>query len=893
MKTTTSHDDFDKKANLTNKSHSEDIQGSASIKKSHHHLLKEHSRHKKHRNRLLIVLCILLAILTVVAILAAIRFYKIRTARNDASKSLQNAVNLNQASKSVQVIHSKLGFMLSYSKQILSANATILQNDEKTVIVTGDDLSKSDDYSIVNIYPNSAEQTTFLDSQSIKVTELQFSTNNRKNFFDLRKEQFGNLSDLDLTIKHFAPKADDKTTVELTKQEDVTIAGTNYKKLTYNITNTEFITTTNTTVQYITVQNSRPYVISIKNTNLADSAQLANLEAVLETVQYSKPDSDAKFVNLSLPGDIALAANTDTTSSHSEMQHHSTTNIVSSQTTKTITDLVNETALRVVAKNQPAVVRIGSIICMNFSILSPNKQVGFSASDACNAVAGSGAIVSSDGYISTNGHVVTDIPARVLQTYLVLSSNAKNFEPLKNYLKYLVSANIMSASQVDALVTALAKNDPTASEKILQSTLLIPPANFQVTKTTSQFGVQLSNEPLKVTINGSNLSFINTSTNVVAKLIGEDFDESSLQQEVADLSNSTSSDVALLKIEGNNFPVANLGTIDELKTASIVTAMGFPGFVDGGLTTKQTTTIPSATQGRVENIIFDSKTKQRKIIETTVPIAEGNSGGPGFAESGNIVGLATYALPSSDLESGVSKFSSGGILRDIADFKALLSKKNITLNTTSPTSQSWFAGIDAFAQAHYSKASQYFAESQKQYPANYLAAGLISTANSKVAAGQDLQETSNTTIYLVLGIIVVLIVAIIVVVVAIMHHHKKAKFIANTLPPTNDSAAVSQAMTGATQNTASPNNLPTQTTTGLDPMGSDKTVTFAPSASLQTQQPQPPQAPTTPPLPSNEQSLHPQQSQQELQQQNSPINIPPDPPNSAKPNDPKPNQLDN
>ncbi len=878
MKITKSHDDLEKKSNLTDNLHNEDIQDSATIKKSHHHLRLEHARHKKHKKWLLIALCILLAILTVIAIVVGVRFYKIRTARNEASKSLQNAVNLNQASKSVQIIHSKLGFMLSYSKQILAANATVLQDDEKVVTVTGDDLDKIDDYSLVNIYPNNSEQTSFLDSQTIKVSELQLTTNNRKNFFDLRKEQFGNLSDLELTTKYFAPKIDDKTTVELTKQEDVTIGRTKYKKLTYNITNTEFITTTNTTVQYVTVQNGRPYVISLKNTNLADSAQLANLEAVIETIQYSKPDNDAKLVNRNLPGDIALAASTDM-STHPGMQHHDT-GVVSSQTTKTITELVNETALKVVAKNQPAVVRIGSIICMNFSILSPNKQVGFTASDACNAVAGSGAIVSSDGYISTNGHVVTDIPARVLQTYLVLSSNAKNFEPLKNYLKYLVSANIMSASQVDSLVAALAKNDPTASEKILQSTLLIPPANFQVTKTNSQFGVQLSNEPLKVTINGSNLSFIKTNTNVSAKLIGEDFDESSLQQEVADLSNSTDSDVALLKIEGNNFPVANLGTIDELKTASIVTAMGFPGFVDGGLTTKQATTIPSATQGRVENIVFDSKTKQRKIIETTVPIAEGNSGGPGFAESGNIVGLATYALPSSDVESGISKFSTGGILRDIADFKALLNKKNITLNTTSPTSQAWFAGIDAFAQAHYSKASQFFTESQKQYPANYLAAGLIATANSKVSAGQDLPETSSTSIYLVLGLIASLIVAIIVVVIAIIHHHKKAKFIASTLAPYDSSAGVLQAMTGVAQNPVNPKNLPTQTTTGQDPMGSNKIVTFAPSASLQSEQQQSPAASTTPPPVQST-----RQPDQQTQHQNIPPNIPPAPPNTTSSND--------
>jgi len=89
------------------------------------------------------------------------------------------------------------------------------------------------------------------------------------------------------------------------------------------------------------------------------------------------------------------------------------------------------------------------------------------------------------------------------------------------------------------------------------------------------------------------------------------------------------SDIALLKLDGSNFPSVNVGNSDAIKVGQWVLAIGSPfGFdasVTAGIVSAKGRSLPS------ENYV--------PFIQTDVAINPGNSGGPLFDLDGNVVGI--------------------------------------------------------------------------------------------------------------------------------------------------------------------------------------------------------------------------------------------------------------
>lgn len=88
-------------------------------------------------------------------------------------------------------------------------------------------------------------------------------------------------------------------------------------------------------------------------------------------------------------------------------------------------------------------------------------------------------------------------------------------------------------------------------------------------------------------------------------------------------------DIALLKIDGNNYPVAELGNSESLQVGEWVLAMGSPfGFdhsVTAGIVSAKRRSLPD------ENYV--------PFIQTDVAVNPGNSGGPLFDLDGKVVGI--------------------------------------------------------------------------------------------------------------------------------------------------------------------------------------------------------------------------------------------------------------
>ena len=407
------------------------------------------------------------------------------------------------------------------------------------------------------------------------------------------------------------------------------------------------------------------------------------------------------------------------------------------------------TLVTVVAKNQPAVVRIVAMYCADIALQSTKSNVVFD--DRCGGKVGSGSFISSDGYIATSGHVATVNPKKAFVESLT------GVEDIDAYLGFLVTNRYISSAKSKVLKSDMAAEKAGAQEAFDATIDLIPDSQFSASAATMQYAVQLSNIPIQIDEVDNRLDLRFGKTVIEATLIDQDFDEATSDAALAS-GQFTSSDVALLKAEGS-FPFIRLGSIETVKPGDQLTAIGFPSAING-VDSELTQQIPSITQGKVKGITKDANVGGRNIIATTVPIGQGNSGGPAINDSGEQIGLNTYSV----LECPDLKCYGDGQVRDIADIKALLDKNGIRLQAGG-VSDDWSAGLDAYVKGDYNEALRLFTKVQAAYPANYLVPSFLSVARAQVGSATDASSSYQARTTLVNALIVLAAVGFIAVVV--------------------------------------------------------------------------------------------------------------------------------
>lgn len=111
------------------------------------------------------------------------------------------------------------------------------------------------------------------------------------------------------------------------------------------------------------------------------------------------------------------------------------------------------------------------------------------------------------------------------------------------------------------------------------------------------------------------------------------------------------SDVALLKLDGSNYPYAELGNSDDLMIGEWTVALGNPyGLFD---VNKQ----PTATAGIISAVNLDFGRQEsgqvyQDMIQTDASINPGNSGGPLVNSMGQVIGINTFIFTGSSMERG-------------------------------------------------------------------------------------------------------------------------------------------------------------------------------------------------------------------------------------------------
>ena len=98
-------------------------------------------------------------------------------------------------------------------------------------------------------------------------------------------------------------------------------------------------------------------------------------------------------------------------------------------------------------------------------------------------------------------------------------------------------------------------------------------------------------------------------------------------------------DIAILKVETENFPAASLGDSEKLKVGQIVLAMGNSLGLQGGPTVSMGVISALGRPLPGADFIFEG------LIQTDTAINPGNSGGPLADLNGNVIGINTAMIP--------------------------------------------------------------------------------------------------------------------------------------------------------------------------------------------------------------------------------------------------------
>jgi S1-C subfamily serine protease len=104
-------------------------------------------------------------------------------------------------------------------------------------------------------------------------------------------------------------------------------------------------------------------------------------------------------------------------------------------------------------------------------------------------------------------------------------------------------------------------------------------------------------------------------------------------------------DVAVLKIEQPNQPTVPVGDDTKLEVGDKVYVIGFPAAADEAGTSNPAGVEPTFTSGDIS--ARKTMAGGWQALQTDADITQGNSGGPAFNEQGQVIGIATFGIPTS------------------------------------------------------------------------------------------------------------------------------------------------------------------------------------------------------------------------------------------------------
>lgn len=343
---------------------------------------------------------------------------------------------------------------------------------------------------------------------------------------------------------------------------------------------------------------------------------------------------------------------------------------------------------RLATLSKPAVVMIESVFTEQVTIRLPVIHASGGAIEmkpsqfppvtlnATDQVEGSGFVATPDGYIVTNAHVVTVDD----QVKKALNDNA-----LQQFIQ---------EEQSWLLQQLVAAGDT-------------PDVANQLQETFAQYFAQ--NEQLGQV---QRQIFIEMGVVVPGVLLGPMGHPSSV---VVTGEVTPGKDVAVLKMEGQNFPTLPVGDDSSLSQGDSLFVMGYPAAVTFSSTFKQgeSEVEPTLTSG----ILSRRVTMQGgwDALQTTADITNGNSGGPVLDSTGRVIGIATFYIatniPTGNAEQPniQQQVPGANFIVPISVVKEFLNQANVHSEESAFTKM-YRQALDQYDQQHYNAALALFGE---------------------------------------------------------------------------------------------------------------------------------------------------------------------------------------
>jgi hypothetical protein len=212
---------------------------------------------------------------------------------------------------------------------------------------------------------------------------------------------------------------------------------------------------------------------------------------------------------------------------------------------------------------------------------------------------GSGFIYRPDGYIVTNGHVVQH-------------ANSKD-QQAKDSLQALIFEKVL-------------KPDVLQWFKEIEQRLQRPLTDQERSTILRQhIQIKIRPDPLELKVLTANRKEYAGDIKAYSGPIGE------------------GKDVAIVKIDANNLPTVKLGNSDKIHIQEPLLVIGYPGVaspLDFPALSMESLLVPTVTNGHVSAVKSDYK--GTPVIQSDAAITHGNSGGPAFNESGEVIGISTF-----------------------------------------------------------------------------------------------------------------------------------------------------------------------------------------------------------------------------------------------------------
>ncbi len=685
-------------------------------KKGGHKKIPIHPRHAKpYRKRhygLLIISVV--ALLVLFGLLVQFRYKVdsgIRSARNFIADSLRTDEE-NEA-----VVNSSYGFSFTYDPKLFYVSAVDGSTGE---LYTSEDLQISRPYQTLRLSSTSVNAT---DAQSGLTIDYVLAVN------------VSDPSQLEATEKQLVvDKQNADSTLTKIDSQMVTIGGKQFLKTTWKQQPKDAIVSrfTNEFTTYITAVNGKALIIKASYGVDGQPTDVFN-----DTITSFTFGQSARVPSVS---SAEVAAKVEASRSILD-------SLLGTQLAQAATQ--GQSAEQTSALYAPAVVKVFNVFCMDIQIDKKPYLNG-----ACSGASGSGFFISSNGYIATNGHVVNANPKDIV-IYDALSYMLKGNS---QYFKVLVALSGLSDSDL-----ATAKTQDEALDMAVDKFYQIPDSRFTTVNGVHNLLVDLNDKQpdTKELINLTNArKEYPASDNIKrAKIVAQDY------RMLDGITQFHNSDVAIIKIDGNDYPVAKLGNISEAGQGTNLAVLGFPGIAGNNGLIDSSQSKVTLTTGKV-SAVKNAAGSDKKLIETDATIGHGNSGGPVFSEAGNVVGIATYTADGGGSGNGTFNY-----IRDIQDIKDLAAESGIRLDAASPTQSEWQKAIALFYNARYSKALKSFSMVQDLYPQHPTAADFIANSQQKIANGEDVKDFP-VAIVLIAGIVVAFIGAGVAAFLIIRHHGK-------------------------------------------------------------------------------------------------------------------------